>query len=202
MFVDSEMYLHVGFLRKGLVTCQTLVRFLTCVCPHVFIKSWATVERFGTFRAWVRPLSCVESTMYGQLYGHGETLITGITVIRPLPRVSPWVHQQGPGATKGHSTCAAQVRFLFHVHPEVHSAWVYNCVNVLSQKVQAYGRSLVWMHTWDFKTACVRTLRTSRHTASPRWWELNLLSQRLHAKDRTLGLEWIRKRWFRSFWLL
>lgn len=72
----------------------------------------------------------------------------------------------------------------------------------------------VGMRTWDFKTEFVRNLLSQYKQAnglSPVWcrrwtvskpWELNLFSQRLQAKDRILGVEWIRKCWFRSFRLL
>lgn len=48
VLVDFEVYPHVGSLRKRLVTRYTLVRFLSRVCPHVFLQSCTTVERLVT----------------------------------------------------------------------------------------------------------------------------------------------------------
>lgn len=62
--------------------------------------------------------------MHRQLHSRGEALPTGFALVRPLPRVSARMHQQGPGATEGHTTRAAQVRLLFLMHPEVHRAWI------------------------------------------------------------------------------
>lgn len=96
--VDFEMSFQVWFQWRP-VTCWTLVRFLSCVCFHVFLQYWATVEWLGTLLARGWPLPCVASPLDS-------------SVVRTLFLIRSLMHQQGPGATKGHSTHAAQVRPL------------------------------------------------------------------------------------------
>lgn len=84
--------------------------------------------------------------MNRQLNGCGETFSAQVAPMRPLPRVSACMHQQGPRATKGHTTCAAQVRLLFVMCPLVHSARVQLCECLVAKLAGIWALSGVKTH--------------------------------------------------------
>lgn len=77
------------------------------------------------------------------------------------------MHQQGPGATEGHATCAAQVRLLLLMHPEVHSARVQLCEFLVAKSTGIWALTSVNAHMGLQDRVCQEPLVTVRAGKRP-----------------------------------